>query len=208
MPLVRKPKTQPVSSKPEVADGLSALASTNPQERWSAARVAGDLAGGAEALAAALRTETDLRIREAMFTSLARIGTPESANLLLPLLRRDDAGIRTGALDALRMMPAAVRQILPKLLQDQDGDVRLLSCELARTLPGDEATDLLCGLLAAEREVNVCAAAIEVLAEVGNPAALPALAECERRFRDAPFLGFAIKIARERITAQSNSTRG
>jgi hypothetical protein len=187
---------------------LAGLASGNPDERWAAARAAANVDGGAKALAAALQTENDARVREAIFTSLARIGTPESANQLLPLLRSDDAQLRTGALDALRLMPEALRELLPTLLQDRDSDVRLLSCELARTLPGETATALLCGLLAGEQQVNVCAAAVEVLAEVGNASALPMLAECGRRFADAPFLGFAIKIAADRIKSQPSPARG
>ena len=208
MPLVRKPKEPASTSKPEGLSLLAALTSANPDERWAAARAAADVSGGAEVLASGLRTETDPNVREAMFTSLARIGTTASANLLLPLLRCDEAQLRTGALDALRMMPAAVHEILPALLQDRDQDVRILSCELARILPSDEATKLLCAVLADEQQVNVCAAAVEVLTEVGSPAALPFLAECGRRFRGAPFLGFAIGIATQRINAQSASSRG
>ena len=66
----------------------------------------------------------------------------------------------------------------------------------------------MCSVLAGERQINVCAAAIEVLAEVGSPAALPFLAECGRRFRGAPFLEFAIAIATERINAQPATPRG
>ena len=208
MPLVRRSKDSASTSTPELPGTLNALASGDPEERWAAARAAADVAGGTDALATALRTENDARVREAMLTSLARIGTLESARQLLPLLRGDDAQLRTGALDALRMMTAAVREMLPQLLQDNDEDVRILSCELARTLPGDEATSLLCALLAGEQQVNVCAAAIEVLAEVGSPAALPVLADCGRRFQHASFLGFAIKIATDRINTQSVDTRG
>ena len=48
--------------------------------------------------------------------------------------------------------------------------------------PGGHA--LLCALLSSETEANVCAAAIDVLAEVGGPEALPVLAACAERFRD------------------------
>jgi HEAT repeat protein len=208
MPLVRKPKSAPSFAAADESGALTALASANPEERWAAARAAAEVAGSAGALARALRTENDPRVREAMFTSLARIGTPESGSQLLPLLRSDDAQLRTGALDALRMMAGALQEMLPQLLKDPDPDVRILSSVLARSLPGDEATTLLCVLLAAEQQINVCAAAIEVLAEVGTPAALPVLAECAQRFRNAPFLGFAITTATDRINAQSTRTRG
>jgi HEAT repeat protein len=208
MPLVRKPdKEKPQPGLPS-DDALSALTNGNPEERWNAARAAAQLAGGVAALAAALQSETDLRVREAMFTSLTRVGSPQSVSAIIPLLRADDANLRTGALDALRAMPAAVRASLPELLADRDSDVRVLSCEIARSLPGEEATTILCNLLAHEAEANVCAAAIDVLAEVGGPMALPVLARCAERFSEIPFLAFAIKIARDRILSQSTDANG
>jgi HEAT repeats len=203
MPLVVKPTGPSQPSQPDGSAVLQALASANQDERWAAARAVAEVPGGAAALAAALRTEQDARVREAMFTSLARIGTPESIGKILTLLRSDDANLRTGALDALRTKISAVRESLPGLLKDSDVDIRILSCELARSLPSAEATTLLCTLLAGEQEMNVCAAAIDVLAEVGSPEALPTLAACESRFRGTPFLGFAIKIATQRIKSQS-----
>lgn len=137
-----------------------------------------------------------------MLTSLARINSSESVETILALLRSDDASLRTGALDTLRAMGIAIREHLPKLLTDADSDIRVLSCEIARGLPGPEATRVLCELLASEREANVCGAAIDVLAEVGEAEALPVLAQCATRFQDTPFLVFAIKIATDRILAQ------
>ena len=101
---------------------------------------------------------------------------------MLPYLRSDDASLRTGALDALRAMPAAARAAhLPGLLADPDADVRLLSCELVRDLPEAEANRLLADLLERETEANVCAAAIEVLAEIGRPEAAAGAGALRRR---------------------------
>jgi HEAT repeat protein len=208
MPLIRKPGTDARIQQADPAAVLAALKRGNREERWAAARAATGIEGGVNALAAALPEEQDPRVREAMFTSLARVASFASVTALLPLLRRDDASMRTGALDALRAMPDAVRQHLPDLLRDADSDVRLLSCEIARSLPGDEATSILCALLAQEPEANVCAAAIEVLAELGNRAALPALDDCAARFAGTAFLPFAIQVARARIMAQSTGSHG
>lgn len=208
MPLVRKPTEASPHPKPNAAEVLDRLRSANPDERWAAARAAVEIPGVAAALAAALPSETDSRVRAAMFTSLTRIGTPESVNLIMPMLRSDEAALRTGALDALRSSVGAAHEFLPQLLRDPDADVRIMSCELARGLPSDEATQLLCALLADEPQINVCAAAIDVLAEVGNQEALPVLAQCGQRFSQAPFLQFAIKVASDRITAQSARDRG
>jgi HEAT repeat protein len=104
-------------------------------------------------------------------------------------------------------MPEACRPHLPGLLADSDADVRLLSCELARGLPDEEANRLLCELLERESETNVCAAAVEVLAEIGRPEALPALARCGSRFAGDPFMTFSLKVATERIAAPARDRR-
>ena len=208
MPLVRKPAQTSAESKPDAGELLKGIGSASADERWAAARAAAEVPGAAAVLAAALPAEADPRVREAMLTSLVRIGTTDSVGRILPLLRSDDAALRTGALDALRSSPGTLGEFLPQLLTDSDVDVRILSCELARSLPSDEATRILCSLLLREGEINVCAAAVEVLAEVGNQEALPILAQCGARFAHAPFIGFAIKVATNRINSQSTRNRG
>ena len=193
MPLVRRPPP-PVEPVPAAEDPGAGAA----ERRWAAARAAAD-AKDITLLAGALANEDDTRVREAIFTGLARIGTRESAAVLLDYLRSDDAGLRTGAIDALRAMPDAARIHLPALLADPDVDVRLLSCELARGLPASEAGRLLCDLLDRESDKNVCAAAIEVLAEVGDARALPSLRRCAERFAGDPFVVFSIKVATDSI---------
>ena len=146
-------------------------------------------------LTEALSKERVPRVREAIFTALAKIGSPDSAAVALPYMRSDDAAERTAALDALRAMPTAAAVHLPRLLKDADPDVRLLACEIARALPADDASRVLGELIEREDNANVCAAAVEVLAETGNVASLPILARCAARFPDDPFLTFAVKIA-------------
>ena len=207
MPLIRKPAG---SSSPPSRDPVSvrtALTSGTDDERWAAARAAPDMPEGVDALGDALATEHSTRVREAIFTSLDRICTARSVERVVPYLRSDDATLRTGALDALRAMKTVVGPYLPRLLHDEDADIRLLACELARNLPSEEATRLLCGLLDSERESNVCSAAVEVLAEVGGREALPVLERCADRFRGTAFLEFSIRITVDRIRAQSSPPR-
>jgi HEAT repeat protein len=199
MPLVRKPLPAPPPAKHDVAQLAAALASPSDETRWSAARSAADAPQGLALLSEALAHETVPRVREAMFTGLARIGTPESAAVALRSLRSDDAAERTAALDALRAMPAAAAGHLPQLLTDPDADIRLLACDLARNVAAVEANELLTALLLRDTATNVCAAAVEVLAETGDAATLPAMADCAARFPDDPFLAFAIQAARDRI---------
>ena len=203
MPLIRKEFVGPTApTEADLQQVTAALRGGTAQERWDAARSLGAQPAAAGMLGEALASERDWRVREAIFTSLARLANLESAEAVIPYLRSDDAVMRTGALDALRDMIPAVRPLLPALLEDPDPDIRLLCCDLVRELPAADATDLLCAVLERDTEPNVCAAAVEVLAEIGLPAALPALEKCGARFSDQSFLTFAIKIAGERIASQ------
>jgi HEAT repeat protein len=207
MPLVRSN-----SDKPGVAraadDPRTALLSGSPEDRWAAARTIAKTPAGAPLLAEALELEKDPRVREAIFTGLAMISTTESALAILQHLRSDDANMRTGALDALRMMPEGARPHLKTLLRDSDADVRLLACDLLRDQPSADATPMLIALLETEPEPNVCAAAVDVLAEVGEASAVPSLMRCADRFPSDPFLSFAIKQVIERLRPPASPARG
>jgi HEAT repeat protein len=90
---------------------------------------------------------------------------------------------------------------LAGLLGDSDPDVRILVSDLARGLPSPQATLLLCARLETESDINVCAAIVEVLAEVGGPEAVPTLRRCAARFAGVPFLTYSINVTVDRIGA-------
>jgi len=203
VPLIRKP-TREAAAQP--AAGLDKLLSGTDDERWEAARTASSVPDSAALLGRALAQERNPRVREAIFTSLALLGTPAAIEIAIASLRSDDAHARTEALDALRAMKAAPGPYLAALLKDADVDVRLLACEIARSLPGPEASALLAGLVERETDANVCAAAVEVLAEIGTAQALPALERCQARFQATPFLLFSIRTAADRIRSQSRKS--
>ena len=205
MPLIRRESDK--ADAGVLREALPSLASASADERWAAARAARDPAA-IPSLGDALVRECDLRVREAIFTALVRIGTPESAGVLFRYLRVDDANLRTGALDALRAMPQAVRPHLPALLADADADVRLLACDLVRDAGGAHGPRWLCAMIETEPQANVCAAAVEVLGEIANAAAAPSLSRCAERFPDDPFLGFAIKVVADRLRAVPPAPRG
>jgi HEAT repeat protein len=205
MPLIRKAPGTAASETVSPSPSLAGLNSGSSDERWAAARTCDPSAESVAALSQALAKEDDQRVREAIFTKLVLAATPESVAAILSCLRADDANIRTGALDALRAMPQVAEPYLESLLADPDPDVRLLACEIARQISGTKATGILCTLLDREVHKNVCAAAVDVLAEIGNVQALPVLARLGERFPQEPFLLFAIKIASERIGHQAAS---
>jgi HEAT repeat protein len=205
MPLIRKESDKAAAGVSRAT--LPSLGSASVDERWAAARAARDPAA-IPSLGEALAHEADTRVREAIFTALAQIATPESALTLLPYLRVDDANTRTGAMDALRAMQDACRPYLPGLLTDTDPDVRLLACDLVREVGGADGPSWLCALIETEPEVNVCAAAVEALGEIADASAERSLSHCAERFPDDPFLGFAIKVVAERLRCLPLAARG
>ena len=205
MPLIRNESDKATASAPRQA--FPSLASASPDERWAAARAACD-PDAIPSLGEALAHERDARVREAIFTALARIGTRESANVVLPYLRLDDANTRTGAMDALRAMSHACQPYLQGLLADPDPDVRLLACDLVRDAGGADGQRWLCALIDAEPQANVCAAAVEALGEIADATAAPSLSRCAERFPGDPFLGFAIKVVVDRLRGLPLAPRG
>lgn len=197
MPLLKRGK--PDEPTPRPAEPIDALVGdlhhADPERRWSAARRLGEQAGAAAPLAAALAGEKEPRVIEAIFTSLIRRGGVESSAYLLPLLRSDEAAVRGGAIEALQTMPAELARHIAELLHDPDSDVRIFAVELTRKMPPAQAAPWLCEMLDRETHPNVCAAAVDVLADIGSRDAIPCLEQCRDRFAQQPFLPFAISVA-------------
>jgi HEAT repeat protein len=188
---------------PRDAEGLLVQLRTgnDEQRRWAAR----DLAAhpqAAEALGERLLQERDSSVRQTLFTSLSGMANDAAAAALLPLLRSEDAQLRNGAIEALAGMPQVTGPRVAALLRDSDADVRIFTVNLLGDLRHEQVPQWLAGVLAHDTAVNVVCAAIEVLAEVGSPADVPALKAACRRFPDDVFVGFATQLAIERIEAQ------
>jgi HEAT repeat protein len=201
MPFVRRDLASQTDKPSEggLASRIAELGSPDPQTRWTAARALGAHPEAVPALAVALDREASPRVREAIMTALMRTGNEASIKALLPYLRSQDAGQRAAVIEALQALPGAILPFMASLLEDDDSDIRILATELARNMPAADATRILCTLLAKELHPNVCAAAIEVLAEVGTREAVPVLQACAERFAATPFLPFAASTAIARI---------
>ena len=98
-------------------------------------------------------------------------------------------------------LPRVVGPRISTLLLDADPDVRIFTVNLLGELRHEQVPHWLQQVLLSDREVNVVAAAIEVMAETGQPEHIEALRETRRRFADDPFIGFAADVAIERIRA-------
>jgi HEAT repeat protein len=203
MPLVKGRGESPAADdgrRSDIASHRAGLISPEAERRWDAARALAKHPDAVPSLAIALAAETVPRVREAIITALMRVGDEASVKAMLPYLRSQDAGLRAAAIEALQALPEAVAPFMRQLFGDSDSDVRLLATELARNMPAPSATRLLCELIEREQHPNVCAAAIDVLTEIGTYDAIPALEKCAARFTGTPFLPFAVSVAIQRIS--------
>ncbi|WP_407527917.1 HEAT repeat domain-containing protein [Methylobacterium oryzisoli] len=198
MALVRR---KPVAAAQEVepADPREALRAGSAAERRAAARaLAGDRAASRD-LAGRLSVEADDSVREAILAALGRIGTPEAVDHLIGLLGSEDVWLRNAAIETLQVMDAEVLEALTRALSDPESDRRIFTVNVLVSLRHPEAAALALRALAEDDHVNVCAAALDVLAEIGTPETIPAIDAAVARFPDEPFLRFAARAAKRRI---------
>jgi HEAT repeat protein len=199
MPLIRSAAITPDAPAEIPELRRDQLAGNDVDERRRAARALSGDPAAASVLAARLAVEPDPRVRDALFGSLIDIGGTRAAQLLAPFIRSDDAGLRGGAIEALKHLGSDAALVLDALMSDPDTDVRILAIEITRAWPSDLAMPRLRRVFEHESHVNVCAAAVDVATEVGTKELLVALDELRVRFGSEPFLVFAVDIACERI---------
>ncbi len=187
---------------PRTRDGLIAQLREGDveQRRWAAR----DLAQYPDAIASLgerLLQEPVANVREAIFTTLKSLASDAAVAVLMPLLRSEDAMLRNGAIEALAGMPSQVAPRVTALLQDRDPDVRIFTVNLLGELQHPKVPTWLIDVIDRDEQVNVVAAAIEVLAEVGSQGACEALQQVKQRFAAEPFIAFAADMATQRIEA-------
>ena len=181
---------------------LADLAAADPAVRRTAVR---DLAGYPQAamnLCDLLEREANSSVRAALFSTLITLHSPAVAGRLAVHLHSDDVVLRNGAIEALQEMPDAVAPHLQRLLSDDDSDVRIFAVNILAVLRHLQAPEWLAAVVRSDPHINVCAAAIDGLAEVGRPESLNDLDDLSRRFAGNAFMEFAIDAAMRRIRGE------
>lgn len=201
MPLIRT--AQPTAVPSDREDAAAGLHAPDPALRRAAVRALATRDGADAVLAAALARETEPSVLSAMLAALAASARPVAVEALLACLRSEDAWLRGGAIDALRALPEALAPYLAGLLADADPDVRTLAIGLLDSAHPGDAEALLLDLIERERQVNVCAAALEVLATIASGASIAPLEALGARLGGEPFLAFAIDLALARARAEA-----
>ncbi|WP_075791407.1 HEAT repeat domain-containing protein [Massilia putida] len=160
---------------------------------------AGERTGRVPGLLAALDAETDLAARSAILGTLAAIGSEEAVAGLADCMRSEDAGLRNAAIDVLRGLPAQVAPVLAHLIVDPDRDVRVLAVGILEALRHPQVEEWLLHLIEADSDMNVCGAALDVLADIATPVAAGPVERLLARFEDEPYIWFAGRFVLSRI---------
>jgi HEAT repeat protein len=155
--------------------------------------------GAAAILVEHLKVEPSAIVREAVFTTLARLGDPDSLAGIAHCLHSEDASLRNGAIEILKLLPEQTATIIPKLLADSNSDVRILTISILESLRHPSVEQWLLEVLDSDTHLNVCGAALDLLVEVGSPKALASIEQVKKRFQSEPYIQFAADLAVKRI---------
>ena len=167
--------------------------------RRSAVRALDASAESIDALVARLGQEASASVRGAIFNALAKAATPSAVEGLLFYLRGEDSALRNGAIEALQGLPGVVGPHIELLLADPNPDVRISAVGVLSALAHPDIPNWLAEVVRHDANVNVCAAAVDALAEAGDEAAAEASAALPERFPGVPYIAFAAATAIRRI---------
>ncbi len=189
----------------DYASLVDQLSDPNPTSRRWAARDLAQCPEGALELVARLKNETDLSVREVIFSTLTTLKNREAIEGLIDCLRSEDAALRNETIEAMQQCPEEVGQFIQLLFTDADPDVRIFAVNILESLCHGEVESWLIGVISTDQNLNVCATAVGVLTEIGTAASCEPLMAVSRRFANEPFLTFAVELALKRICEQKSN---
>lgn len=199
MGFIKQAKSDSALVAPDAEEILRALDATDSVTRSQAARAAAAYPECTPMLLAHLETETDSAVRANLFTTLIKTQSVEVAENLIAYLRSEDVSLRNEVVTALQQMPQAIAPHMPGLLRDPDMDVRIFALSIVRGMRSPDVEDWLLDVIAHESNMNVCATALDTLAEMGTPDMIPAIQSLNLRFNNE-FIRFAVDVAIRRIS--------
>jgi HEAT repeat protein len=177
----------------------------NPAARRWAARDLTDCPAASAALVKRLHIEPDVSVREVILTSLTSLGDELAVAGLVHCLRSEDVGLRNEAIEAMKQLPDEVAPIMGGLLNDPSPDVRIFAVNVLESLRHPEVEAWLIRVIDLDPHLNVCATAVDLLGEVGSPAAEGSLLRLKARYANEPYIQFAAALALKRIASEPPS---
>lgn len=150
-------------------------------------------------LARALQGEQSSLVREAIIGALLGCEPKAVAEEIAALLKSGEASAVSAAMEVLSACCTEESLgVLEGLLRDGDRDVRVSVVHALGKSACTASVDLFRRVIREDTDVNVVAAAVEYLGEVGVPEDAELLRAAEERFKN-PFLAFTVRHALEML---------
>jgi HEAT repeat protein len=201
MPLIRS-QTREVAApqEPTGADRPveEQLRSVDARARLEAVRRAAR-AGDVDLLVETLKSEADSFVREAILTSLARRADARAITALAELIGDEDPRLRNGVIETLSSMGDEVIDCLAPMLDSENHHIRIYVLTVLSMIKNPRAALVALKTAQCDDNVNVCAAALEVVAASGSPDLIRELRSIPSRFPNQPYLAFAARAALSQI---------
>lgn len=153
-------------------------------------------------LCARLGSEAEPSVREVIFVALIKMKCAAAVEGLVPYLSSDDAALRNEVIEVLQEMPQEIEPYIEQMLANPDSDVRIFAANILAVLPHMRVPQWLTHVILTDPHVNVCAAAVDSLAAMGDETAIPALRALPARFPDVTFIAFAVDVAIRNIRGE------
>ncbi|SHM56574.1 HEAT repeat-containing protein [Caldanaerovirga acetigignens] len=183
----------------ELAEQLKSGKSKN--ERIQAALDLGSIKAkeAVDVLVEQLLVEEDEAVREAIVTSLIKIGDEYVANRAAELLECEDAYVRNAGVEILSIIGGPAIEILRKMINHPDRDVRILAVNALGESHIRETNRYLRRVIMEDNDENVMASAIEYLSELGfEKEDKEVVMRAAKRF-SSPFFQYVVKSAIEKM---------
>ncbi len=156
------------------------------------------------ALVSHVAHESEVSVRGSIFTALLKLKDEAAIRELIELLHSDSAALRNEVIEILQQLPDEVSTHIQALLYHQNSDIRIFALNILQTLCHPDTPKWLVNVIDHESHVNVCATALDVIAEVSSVEILPALEKLKTRFTD-PYIRFAVEATIKRIQQSSHA---
>jgi len=177
----------------------AALENSDASGRRQAAREIVHCPDAASVLVSRLQRENDDAVREVILGALVRMSDPIALSGLVDCLRSEDAALRNEVIERFAQMGREVDPTLQSLLKDPDPDLRIFAVNILASSQHPNVESWLIEIIEQDTHLNVCAAAADLLCEVGTEASIDALARLKARFADEAYIQFAADLALKRI---------
>lgn len=162
------------------------LFSNSATERRWAARDLAQYSEASPVLLKALEKEKDISVREVILSSLLAIRDEAAVKGLIELLKSDDAHLRNEVIETLKQMPDEVSPYIEKLIKSPDSDLRIFAINIMESLRHPKVLEWLSIILENDENLNVCATAIDLLADVGSKEHLPLIKKQKKSLKTSP----------------------